>query len=169
MKLFFKFLILGVILASCSSDDDDNDIEPNVWDGITITEFVAENYPGEEPDENGLYVIVTREGSGDKAEEGDQLSVFYSGELLDGTVFDSSHKRPEKDEDEEEEKEVNIFKFTLGKGEVIEGWDIGFDGLNYGTKAIFIIPAELGYGDTPRGSIPGGAPLLFEVELLNLR
>ncbi|XP_065832707.1 peptidyl-prolyl cis-trans isomerase FKBP2-like [Oscarella lobularis] len=92
-----------------------------------------------------------------KAKKGDTLSMHYTGTLEDGTEFDSSIPRGEP------------FVFTLGAGQVIKGWDQGLIGMCEGEKRRLVIPSELGYGD--RGAppkIPGGATLIFEVELLRI-
>ena len=74
------------------------------------------------------------EGDGEKPESGQTVSVHYSGYLVDGTKFDSSHDRNKP------------FEFPLGKRKVIKGWDEGVALLNVGSKAKFIIPPKLGYG-----------------------
>ncbi|XP_034530088.1 peptidyl-prolyl cis-trans isomerase FKBP2 [Notolabrus celidotus] len=92
-----------------------------------------------------------------KSRKGDVLNMHYTGKLEDGTEFDSSIPRDRP------------FTFTLGTGQVIKGWDQGLLGMCEGEKRKLVIPAELGYGD--RGAppkIPGGATLIFEVELLNI-
>lgn len=92
-----------------------------------------------------------------KSRKGDVLNMHYTGKLEDGTEFDSSLSRDRP------------FTFTLGKGQVIKGWDQGLLGMCEGEKRKLVIPADLGYGD--RGAppkIPGGATLIFEVELLSI-
>ncbi|KAL6108317.1 peptidyl-prolyl cis-trans isomerase FKBP2 [Pungitius pungitius] len=92
-----------------------------------------------------------------KSRKGDVLNMHYTGKLEDGTEFDSSVPRDRP------------FTFTLGTGQVIKGWDQGLLGMCEGEKRKLVIPAELGYGD--RGAppkIPGGATLIFEVELLSI-
>lgn len=92
-----------------------------------------------------------------KSRKGDVLSMHYTGKLEDGTEFDSSIPRDQP------------FTFTLGTGQVIKGWDQGLLGMCEGEKRKLVIPSELGYGD--RGAppkIPGGATLIFEVELLGI-
>ncbi|XP_003974414.2 peptidyl-prolyl cis-trans isomerase FKBP2 [Takifugu rubripes] len=92
-----------------------------------------------------------------KSRKGDVLNMHYTGKLEDGTEFDSSISRDKP------------FTFTLGKGQVIKGWDQGLLGMCEGEKRKLVIPADLGYGD--RGAppkIPGGATLIFEVELLSI-
>lgn len=92
-----------------------------------------------------------------KSRKGDVLSMHYTGKLEDGTEFDSSLTRNDP------------FVFTLGSGQVIKGWDQGLLNMCVGEKRKLVIPSDMGYGD--RGSppkIPGGATLIFDVELLNI-
>lgn len=107
--------------------------------------------------ESGLKVEMLKEGDGPKAEAGQRVIVHYTGTLTDGKVFDSSVKRGQP------------FKFILGRGQVIKGWDEGIGLLKIGSKAKLTIPPELGYGERGAGGvIPGGATLIFEVELLGV-
>ncbi|XP_078051786.1 peptidyl-prolyl cis-trans isomerase Fkb14 isoform X1 [Augochlora pura] len=92
-----------------------------------------------------------------KSKIGDQLTMHYTGTLLDGTKFDSSLDRDQP------------FTFQLGVGQVIKGWDQGLVDMCVGEKRKLTIPPELGYGEKGAGNvIPGGATLLFEVELINI-
>ena len=107
--------------------------------------------------DSGLEILVLEEGDGPKPKPGETVSVNYLGGLADGTAFDDSFKggRP--------------FKFLLGKGRVIKGWDLGFPKLPLGTEALLVIPPELGYGK--RGAppvIPKSATLFFYVELVGI-
>jgi FKBP-type peptidyl-prolyl cis-trans isomerase FkpA len=97
-------------------------------------------------------------GKGTGAVDGDTLVVHYTGTLLDGKKFDSSHDRNQP------------FDVTLGQGRVIKGWEQGLQGMKPGEKRRLTIPPELGYGDRGAGgAIPPGATLIFEVELLEIR
>jgi len=94
-------------------------------------------------------------GSGAEAVAGKEITVHYTWTLTDGKKFDSSLGRGEP------------FKFTLGAGQVITGWDQGIAGMKVGGKRKLTIPSELGYGSRGAGSsIPPNATLVFEVELL---
>ncbi|XVF81250.1 hypothetical protein PTKIN_Ptkin15bG0140700 [Pterospermum kingtungense] len=90
-----------------------------------------------------------------QAHKGDRIKVHYRGKLTDGTVFDSSFERGDP------------IEFELGSGQVIKGWDQGLLGMCVGEKRKLKIPAKLGYG--AQGSpptIPGGATLIFDTELV---
>lgn len=91
-----------------------------------------------------------------KAANGQQLTMHYTGTLEDGTKFDSSLDRNEP------------FKFQIGVGQVIQGWEEGVLGMCVGEKRRLIVPPQLGYGDQGAGDIiPGGATLYFEIELID--
>jgi FKBP-type peptidyl-prolyl cis-trans isomerase len=97
-------------------------------------------------------------GKGREAKTGDTVHVQYTGTLMNGTKFDSSYDHG-----------GDPFKFTLGKGEVIKGWDQGVVGMKVGGKRRLRIPSDLGYG--AKGSppnIPANAGLVFEVELVSV-
>jgi peptidyl-prolyl cis-trans isomerase A (cyclophilin A) len=107
---------------------------------------------------SGLRFQILQKGNGKKAEKGSKVSVHYKGQLLDGTVFDSSYKRKEP------------IDFTLGVGQVISGWDEGIQLLQVGDKARLVIPSDLAYGERGAGGvIPSNATLIFDVELMNVK
>ncbi|MBA2581777.1 MAG: FKBP-type peptidyl-prolyl cis-trans isomerase [Bacteroidetes bacterium] len=106
--------------------------------------------------ESGLTYKIIHEGKGIRAKAGDMVFVHYTGKLTNDTVFDSSLFRNQP------------FKFKLGTGQVIKGWDEGIALLNVGDKAIFTIPSKLGYGERNMGKIPSNSTLIFEVELLSI-
>lgn len=96
-------------------------------------------------------------GSGAEAKQYDILTVDYTGKLEDGKVFDSS-KNPGRDP----------FRFTVGAGQVIKGWDEGIVGMKVGGKRKLTIPPEMGYGSRDMGVIPPNSTLIFEVDLLEI-
>jgi len=104
-----------------------------------------------------LKIETLKEGTGAAAKAGDTISVHYTGTFLDGKKFDSSLDRG------------TPFEFTLGGGQVIQGWDQGLVGMKVGEQRKLTIPYQLGYGENGYGSIPAKATLIFEVELLAIK
>jgi FKBP-type peptidyl-prolyl cis-trans isomerase len=101
-----------------------------------------------------LIIEILEEGSGEGAVKGDRVSLDYTGELEDGTVFDSSIPRGE------------TFAFKLGGGQVIAGWEAGILGMKVGEKRKLTIPFMLAYGEEGYpGVIPPRAKLIFTVKL----
>src|SRR3989338_9553391 len=96
-------------------------------------------------------------GTGAEAKNGNTVSVHYTGTFTDGKKFDSSLDRGEP------------FSFTLGAGEVVQGWEQGILGMRVGEKRKLIIPPGLAYGEKGIGVIPPNAVLIFEVELLEIK
>lgn len=106
---------------------------------------------------SGLQYKIITNGEGNSPVKGDMVSVHYKGELIDGTKFDSSYDRNQP------------IEFELGVGRVIKGWDEGIALLKKGTKAVFVIPPELGYGARNIGAIPANSTLIFNVELVDFK
>jgi FKBP-type peptidyl-prolyl cis-trans isomerase len=97
-------------------------------------------------------------GKGATAVAGKMVKVNYIGKLVNGKQFDASCDRGE------------AFEFALGAGQVIKGWDEGVAGMKVGGIRRLIIPSSLGYGAAGAGgAIPGGAALVFDVELLEVK
>jgi peptidylprolyl isomerase len=94
-------------------------------------------------------------GEGPEAVKGGEVEVHYTGYLTDGSVFDTSLKRPRP------------FSFELGAGRVIKGWDEGVAGMKVGGKRKLVIPAKMGYGERRAGKIPPNSTLVFTIELLS--
>ena len=113
---------------------------------------------GYEETKSGLRYQILQKGSGKQATKGAAVSVHYKGQLLDGTVFDSSYKRKDP------------IDFNVGLGQVIAGWDEGILLLQVGDKARFVIPSNLAYGSAGAGGvIPPDATLIFDVELMAVK
>ncbi len=105
---------------------------------------------------DGLIIKEITVGNGKEAKMGDTLSVHYAGTLLNGTQFDSSYERRQP------------FSFQLGAGQVIKGWDEGFEGMKVGGKRELTIPPEMGYGPNAVGPIPPNSTLKFTIELVDI-
>ncbi|KAI0136594.1 hypothetical protein BJ170DRAFT_662496 [Xylariales sp. AK1849] len=104
----------------------------------------------------GVTVDDRKIGSGRVAKKGNKVGVRYIGKLQDGKVFDSN-------------KKGKPFTFAVGKGEVIQGWDIGVEGMQIGGERRLTIPANLAYGKRGQPGIPANSTLVFDVKLLEIK
>ena len=110
--------------------------------------------PGAVKTASGLVYREVTPGKGDSPKATDTVSVHYRGTLVNGKEFDSSYRRNQP------------AQFPLNG--VIACWTEGVQKMKAGGKAVLVCPSELAYGDQGRPSIPGGAALIFEVELLSI-
>ena len=102
----------------------------------------------------GVVILDLKVGGGNEVGKGSKVSVSYVGRFNTNTgkVFDKSGRA--------------AFKFKVGAGDVIKGWDIGVPGMRVGGKRRITVPSKAGYGKHPCGKIPGNSTLCFDVELL---
>ena len=120
--------------------------------GEFITKMAKE--PNAQRTASGLIFIPVKEGTGASPTATDKVKVHYHGTLRDGTVFDSSVERKQP--------------ISLPLNGVIPCWTEGLQKMKVGGKAKLVCPSSIAYGDQGSGPIPGGATLLFEVELLEI-
>ena len=106
---------------------------------------------------NGLVIEDVKISDGQEVEKFNIVTVNYTGLLEDGTKFDSSL-----------DPGRSPFRFTVGAGQVIKGWDEGLMGMKIGGKRKLTIPPELGYGSRDNGPIPANSTLIFEIDLLGI-
>jgi FKBP-type peptidyl-prolyl cis-trans isomerase len=135
-----------------SAEQEAQEAEPQ-----KIADYIAANNISEQPTESGMYLIVSKKGKGANPKEGQIVSVHYTGKFFDGTVFDSSVERG------------TPFEFPLGTPGIIQGWNEGFALLNKGSKATLILPSAVAYGSTGNRGIPPYTPLVFDVELIDIK
>jgi FKBP-type peptidyl-prolyl cis-trans isomerase len=162
-SIIITILLVLVLFFGASWLMQEND-RKETQDEITNQEEEIENIIKDvNMDKKELQIEVLQEGQGEEAVNGKTVAVHYTGVLEDGTKFDSSLDRG------------TPFEFTLGTGMVIQGWDQGVLGMKIGEKRRLTVPSDLAYGDRgivlPDGTvlIPGGATLIFEVELLEFK
>lgn len=126
-------------------------------DKFLLDYFSKNNIQVSQVGETGIYYQQLSPGNGTHPQKGQQVKVHYTGKLINGKVFDSSVSRGEP------------FVFTVGVGQVIEGWDYGIPNMSVGEKGILYIPSYRGYGERGAGgAIPPDAILIFEVELIEV-
>lgn len=134
-----------------------------------LANYMSKNKLDPKKTESGLRYTVNNEGSGNKPTLGDTVVVNYTGKLVSGKVFDTN--------DAELSKKENLFnpmrqyepiRFRIGHDPVIQGWTEALQLLTKGSKATLLIPSSLGYGERGGGAIPPYAPLVFDVELVDI-
>lgn len=104
---------------------------------------------------NGLQYEIIKQGTGEKPKATDTIKAHYAGTLINGQEFDNSYKRGQP--------------IVIPVGGVIQGWVQALQMMPVGSKWKLYIPSELGYGERGAGgAIPGGATLIFEIELLEI-
>jgi FKBP-type peptidyl-prolyl cis-trans isomerase FkpA len=150
-------LLLACVLISCSSNNSEKKTSADQPTGASQQDYLvkAAAEPGAVKTASGLVYKEMRAGTGASPKASDMVTVNYKGSLTDGTEFDSSYKRNEP--------------ATFPLSGVIPCWTEGVQMMKIGGKSQLVCPAAIGYRD--RGSppvIPGGATLVFEVELLGI-
>lgn len=152
MKLNFSILIIiliGLCTISCGGDE-----EPQLDNATLIQNYITENnLNAMEVDNSGLFYVVSKEGNGEFPTINNNVTVHYTGKLLDGSVFDSSIARGTP--------------ATFPLTGVIVGWQIGIPKFSKGGAGTLIIPSDLAYGSRGQGSIPPNSVLVFDVEVLD--
>jgi FKBP-type peptidyl-prolyl cis-trans isomerase FkpA len=150
---FVVFLVLvGGSFSSCRKDKNYTFQD----EMAKLKKYIQDNNITTKPTSSGLYFIETLAGTGEKARAGLDVAVRYKGYFLDGTVFDQNLDASEP------------FKFRLGWGYVIAGWDEGITYMREGGKATLIVPSSLAYSYRGTEGIPAYTSLIFEVELIKV-
>lgn len=140
-----------------------------------IEEYVAENNLNASRTESGLFYVIEEEGTGEQIATGQTALVDYAGYLLDGTIFDTSNKEKAEAAGVFSEQRDQIggyapLEVEVGMGRVIPGWDEGLGMLKKGSKAKFIIPSTLAYGERGSGAlITPNSVLVFDVEVTDVK
>jgi FKBP-type peptidyl-prolyl cis-trans isomerase FkpA len=140
MKNLLLILILSTIIASCGKDAP----------GLSVDEYITTNNLTTTELAEGVHIIIQSQGNGSKPNINSNIEIAYVGRLTDGTIFDSSDK----------------VDFALSG--VVRGWQIGLPEIGIGGSCTLIIPASAGYGDSGKGSVQGGATMVFDIELLDI-
>jgi len=163
VKIYALFFVVACLaFAACEKKSDKTMNEQKKEETVTGNlapdkQFLVDNKKkeGVEVTANGLQYKVITAGAGAKPTATNRVKVHYRGSLIDGTQFDSSYDRGEP--------------LTFALNQVIRGWTEGLQLMSVGSKYELYIPSELGYGDRGAGgTIPPGATLIFEIELLDI-
>ncbi len=151
----------GIFRRHSASDQPANKYMRQVMENPQLSEadaaIMRAQYGTAHTNPSGLRYLVRTPGEGAPPSLGAEVVAHYEGFLLDGTKFDSSRDRG------------TPYRFRVGTGSVIKGWDETFLTMKKGEKRTLLIPWWLAYGENGKGPIPGKATLRFEVELLEIR
>jgi FKBP-type peptidyl-prolyl cis-trans isomerase FkpA len=146
--------VVPLILAACLSGTDSG--SPSNPATETYAPSLGVNIAQMTRLSDALYIQDLVTGTGATAAAGHGVSVTYTGWLVDGTQFDSNVGKP-------------ALNFTLGAGQVIQGWDIGILNMKAGGKRRLVIGSNLAYGSGGFGSIRPNTTLVFDVQLLSVQ
>lgn len=147
-----KYLILSVtlcLLFSCSLDKEKDYVALNDQE---INDYLTDNNLQAQKSVSGLYYIIVEPGTGDQPTTTSNVTVAYKGYFTDKTVFDQS--------------DAQGISFNLR--EVIRGWTEGITYFKEGGSGVLLIPSHLAYGSSGRRGIPGGAVLIFDINLISV-
>ncbi|RVT98362.1 FKBP-type peptidylprolyl isomerase [Mucilaginibacter limnophilus] len=136
-----------------------------------MSKYIADNDLKVNKTASGLNYVISKKGSGPNVAVGDTAEVNYVGKLAStGKVFDTNIKEEAvKAKMNEPMRQFAPIRIAVGEHKVIPGWDEGLQLLNKGSKATFVIPSNLAYGEQgAQNVIPPFMPLVFEVELVNI-
>ena len=133
-------------------------------DDQLIQDYLAANGIEAERTENGIYYTISSKGNGENPTIQNQVTVHYTGRLLDGTIFDSS--KPENMPN----RQLSGEPVTFPLSGVVQGWQQGIPLLEKGGSGVLYLPSHLAYGEqSPGAGIPANAVLIFNVELLDIK
>lgn len=130
------------------------------YEKVILKQYLEEQTIDFEPTATGIYYIPIQQGTGSQIQLGDTVTVHYEGRFLNGKFFDSTRKRNE------------AFQFVYGqKWQVIPGLEEAIGMMYPGEKSIFIIPSEMafGQGGSSTGIVPAFTPVVFELEIVEVK
>ncbi|MCC3152585.1 FKBP-type peptidyl-prolyl cis-trans isomerase [Hymenobacter sp. BT770] len=162
LRLLFLALpaTAGLMTTACKKDPEVVTQDYAAIDESIIKQYITDNkITNAQRQASGLYFVpLTTDPTAVQAVKGKNVTVLYTGQFMNGTVFDASSKNGN-----------TPFPFVLGNGDVIKGWDEGIALMRKGEKAQLLIPSALAYGPSGKGTIPPNTVLRFQVELVDVK
>lgn len=159
-------ILFSVTMVSCNKDDDSPKVNyspeteaEQVQSWITAMKSSDSDI---DTTEHGIYYVIDSLGTGDLIKTGDVVTVKYAGYFVNGTMFDTSLSRGDG-------TMTFTHKSTDPTKRMIPGWEEAMEVLNKGGKAIFIIPSSLAYGTDGYGPIPPYTPLVFVIDVIDVK
>lgn len=155
-NLRFYIKVHQIISQKELSEHDRQVLERQKQEDSTIADFVSRYYPEAEKKQSGLYILSHYKTQGAKAEYGDTISVYYS-------VCDTTNKQLDSN------KDLKPFEFILGDDGLIAGWSEGVSYMKKGERMKILIPSRLAYGEAGYGAISPFSPLIFDLNLVEVK
>lgn len=174
-KIYYDITLVDIVTKEEIAEEQNNFQmameERRTQEPEIIANFIKENNITAKPNANGVYVIVKKQGNGPKVAVGKEVSMNYTGRLLDGTMFDTS---VEKDAREggiyQQGRPYEPLSYVVGKMSLISGWEEGVMGQPAGTQLRLVIPSAQGYGAQGAGqTIMPYSPLCFDIEIVSVK
>lgn len=161
---FYFHVTLHSIVTKKELENEQAEIEAQIEltknsEQDSIDAYIAQNKIKQKPTETGLYYIEIKAGTGNKVDTGKTIKINYTGKLLNGTVFDSSLGEGREP-----------MEFVLQEGMMIKGFTEGLLKMREKGKATLIMPSKIAYGEGhPQSPIPPYSPLIFDIEILEVK
>jgi FKBP-type peptidyl-prolyl cis-trans isomerase FkpA len=154
LLILFSFIIVGLSACKKNKTESFDTTKQAAEDDAKIQAYITANKLTPVKDPSGLYYQVMTPGTGANATSSSTVNVNYTGNLLDGTKFDSGN-----------------FTTSLGaNGSVIQGWKIGLTHINKDGRILLLIPSGLAYGNrSPGNGVPANAVMIFTVDMLSIQ
>lgn len=149
MKNFLIAVSLFLLVACNPSNNTKDYTEENEQEILT---YLADNNLTAQKTSSGLHYIINNAGTGTQATSSDNVTVAYKGYFTNGEVFDQSDAQG----------------ISFGLQNVIKGWTEGIPLFKEGGNGVLLIPSRLAYGNSGQGSVPGGAVLIFDINLISV-
>lgn len=145
---YLPFLLLTILFISCKNDDT---VDFTAQNQAEIEKYIADNNLNAQKSDSGLYYVINEPGTGAQPIASSNVTVAYKGYFTDNSIFDQSEEGT---------------SFSLQQ--VIPGWTEGITYFKEGGNGILLVPSNLGYGLSGRSGIPGGAVLIFDINLISV-
>lgn len=171
---FLSVLIGAISLVSCIDSDQTEEVNLE-RDKEEIVKYLAENpivgVKEYKEDVEGFYMFwQVKNDAAETVVRGDTVTVNYTGKLLNKSVFDTSIEQVAKDNGIfNSSRKYEPLKFRPGFNFAIVGFEFAISLMREGEKATVIFPSRLGYGAQPSGPVPANSPLIFEIDLLDVK
>ena len=175
-QLFYYEIALSDIVSMEEMQQEDANFQEEMAkrqeeEPEVLAQYIKDNNITVKPTASGLYIVVKKKGNGPKVAAGKQVSIDYTGRLLDGTIFDSSRETDAREAGKyNAQRPYEPLSYKVGAMSLIPGWDEGVEGQPEGTELTLIMPSRLGYGERGAGNdILPYTPLVFDLTIVSVK